>query len=194
MSKKQGAAKIPASYRLLYTEMEIEREVARIGAEITDWAGEVNAKSGKDIIAIPLLRGGIFFFGSLMVHVRSSVELVSARTKMYTPGQNNVQLKDVEITLDGVDMGGRSVLLVDDLCDSGKTLRAMQEHLLKAGATEVRTAVLAKRILATESFEPTWIGFEYKGPEWFVGFGLDDCNRWSNLPSIYVIEGTGKSS
>jgi hypoxanthine-guanine phosphoribosyltransferase len=38
------------------------------------------------------------------------------------------------------------------------------------------------------TFDPNWIGFQYEGPEWFVGYGMDDCDRWRNLGSIYIIQ------
>ena len=87
-----------------------------------------------------------------------------------------------------VAVEGRSVLLVDDVCDSGRTSAELTQRFIKLGAREVRSAVLIKRILPHETFNPDWIGFEYNGPEWFVGYGMDDCDRWRNLGSIYIIQ------
>ncbi len=176
-----------SSYRLQYTEMEIGQQIARLGNEISEWAAPVFDRSGRDVLAIPLLRGGIFFFAALMPKVRCSVEMAPGRTRAYRKGENNAQLDTVEIQLDGVSVAGRSVLLVDDICDSGRTLKVLTEHLKAQGATEVRSAVLIKRELDKSVFDPDWIGFTYYGPEWFVGFGMDDSDRFSNLASIYTI-------
>jgi hypoxanthine-guanine phosphoribosyltransferase len=58
---------------------------------------------------------------------------------------------------------------------------------LNAGATAVAQAVLIRREGAG-TFEPTFIGWDYNGPEWFVGYGMDDNGRHRNLADIYVIE------
>ena len=181
---------IGTRYRLQYTEMEISQQITRLGTEIGVWAGPTYAETAKDILAIPLLRGGIFFFAALMPRVKCSVEMAPGRTRAYRKGENNEQLENVEIQLDGVNVAGRSVLLVDDICDSGRTLKLVSEHLRAQGAREVRSAVLIKREHDKSVFNPEWIGFTYYGPEWFVGFGMDDRDRFSNLPSIYTITGS----
>lgn len=89
---------------------------------------------------------------------------------------------------DGLAVKGRVVLVVDDVCDSGRTLEALERDLMERGAREVRTVVLIRRLLDRPSFVPCWIGFEYKGPEWFVGYGMDDGQRWRNLPAVHIIK------
>ena len=174
-------------YKLQYTEMEIAQQIARLGDEIGEWAAPTYGATGRDVLAIPLLRGGIFFFAALMPRVRCSVEMAPGRTRAYQKGENNSQLDTVEIQLDGVSVAGRTVLLVDDICDSGRTLKVLTEHLHAQGAADVRSAVLIKREHDKSVFDPNWVGFTYYGPEWFVGFGMDDGDRYSNLPSIYTI-------
>ena len=92
------------------------------------------------------------------------------------------------IHLDGTNPQGRSVILMDDVCDSGKTLAALKSRLLEVGAVEVRSAVLIKRVLEQPTFEPDYVGFRYSGKEWFVGYGMDDRSRWRNLGSIFVVD------
>ena len=94
----------------------------------------------------------------------------------------------MDLHLDEAAIRGRSVLLVDDICDSGVSLRALTQHLKHIGAREVRSAVLIRRAIENSAFTPEWVGFHHKGPEWFVGYGMDDSDRWSNLPDIYVIQ------
>lgn len=179
---------IPPHYKLQYSEAAIAREVVRIGSEISFWAQKVYEKTDQDLLVVPVLRGGIFFFADLIRKVRWSVEVAPGRTRAYEQGQNAVQNAQVQINIDGVDVKGRSLLLVDDICDSGRTLKVLSEYLMGEGAIEVRSAVLIKRALKTCQFQPDWTGFEYESDEWFVGYGMEDSNRWSNLPSIYIIE------
>jgi hypothetical protein len=65
---------------------------------------------------------------------------------------------------------------------------ALEKALLERGAREVRTVVLIRRLLEKPTFVPCWVGFQYPGPEWFVGYGMDDNERWRNLPGVHVIK------
>jgi hypoxanthine phosphoribosyltransferase len=182
----ENSPELPANFRLQYTAVDIAGQIRRLGAEITLWAGEVRCASHTDILAIPILRGGIFFFADLVREIKYSVEMSPARAWAYqqAPG---VMRPEVTFALQDVPARGRAVLLVDDICDSGRTLHLLKEAMLSLGARTVRSAVLSKRVLAKETFEPDWVGFKYTGPEWFVGYGMEDNDRWRNLGSIYVI-------
>jgi len=105
----------------------------------------------------------------------------------YETGEN-VQRDSVSVNAGKVAVEGRSILIVDDVCDSGRTLAELTEYFTKLGAASVRSAVLIKRMMPHPTFDPNWIGFQYEGPEWFVGYGMDDCDRWRNLGSIYIIQ------
>lgn len=179
---------IPDNFRLIYSQEQIEAAVARLGSEITTWATEVWEDSHTDILTIPILRGGIFFFADLVREIGTSVEIEAARSWAYEAGVNAVQRKEVKLNLDTVPAKGRAILLVDDICDSGNTLAALTKAFNDAGAREVRSAVLIQRKLADAAAEPTWAGFIYEGSEWFVGYGMEDRDRWRNLPSIHIIQ------
>lgn len=178
---------LPSYFKLQYSSQSIEEVVEKLGKGISDWAQQTHQESGQDVIAIPVLRGGIFFFADLVRHIDASVEIAPIRTWAYEIGQNEVQRSEVGVNMDGVVAEGRSVLLVDDICDSGSTLKKLEQVFCERGAAEVRSAVLIKRHLEVEAFQPDWIGFEYKGEEWFVGYGMEDSERWRNLPDIYTI-------
>jgi hypoxanthine phosphoribosyltransferase len=166
----------------------IAEAVSRMGAEMTAWANDIWKSSHTDVIAIPVLRGGIFFFADIVRQIRHSVEIAPVQTWSYTSVENAVPRDEVGVNIAGVAPRGRSILLVDDICDSGRTLKVLKETLLAAGAHEVRSAVLIKRVLDQETFDPEWVGFAYSGSEWFVGYGMEDCGRYRNLPDAYVIK------
>ncbi len=177
---------LPSYFRLQYPAQDIQQQTERIGIEATVWANAISAQ-GRDIIAVPVLRGGIYFFADLMRQINGSIEMAPVRTRSYVDSVNAAQRDRVEIQLDGLDVSGRALLLVDDICDSGRTLKVLKEHLLEKGASEVRSAVLIRRIHDASVFEPDWSAFHYDGLEWFVGYGMEDQNRWTNLPDIYTI-------
>jgi hypoxanthine phosphoribosyltransferase len=178
---------IPNNFHLLYSEQEIAEQTARLGKQISLWAQQTWEESHADLIAVPVLRGGIFFFADLVRKIDASVEITPVRTWAYEVGQNAVQRNEVGMNLEGLAAKGRKVLLIDDICDSGKTLAALADTLLSHGASEVRSAVLIKRMIDDSQYDPAWVGFEYSGPEWFVGYGMEDSERWRNLSDIYII-------
>lgn len=179
---------LPSYLQKIYSREDIHAASVRLGAEITPWAKACHEKTGKDILTVPILRGGLFFFADLVREIDMSVEIAPARTWAYEETVAGVPRPKVTVNIDNVPATGRSILLVDDICDSGKTLVAIKRHLLEAGATEVRAAVLIKRILPDSVGDPDWIGFEYDGPEWMVGYGMDDGDRWRNLGAVYLIK------
>jgi hypoxanthine phosphoribosyltransferase len=179
---------IPSHFKLQYSNEAISKRAQELGREMSGWTSSVYNATGKDVIALPVLRGGVFFFADLVRQIEGSVEMVPVQTWAYDTTQNGTQLDSVRVNTSAVAARGRSLLVIDDICDSGRTLAALKQELLKLGAAEVRTAVLIKRILDKPSFDPDWVGFNYNGPEWFVGYGMEDSDRWRNLPSIYVMQ------
>ena len=180
--------RIPANFSCVYSENDISVRVRELGHEISSWCEGVWRESHTDVLVIPVLRGGIFFFADLVRQLSTSIEIAPVRTRSYQAGVNAVQNDEVAIDATGLAVKGRVVLVVDDVSDSGSTLEALEATLTKMGAREVRTAVLVRRLLDKPSFVPCWVGFQYSGSEWIVGYGMDDNERWRNLPGVYVIK------
>jgi hypoxanthine phosphoribosyltransferase len=178
---------IPANFRLQYSQQQILSRVKELGAEIDEWCKSVWRESRTDVVAIPVLRGGVYFFADLSRHISSSIEIAPVKTSAYDAGTNAAKEVTVDQFADPVQIKGRVVLVVDDVCDSGRTLEQLERSLLERGAREVRTVVLVRRLLPRPTFVPCWVGLEYSGPEWFVGYGMDDNERYRNLPDVYVI-------
>lgn len=179
---------IPAHYKLLYKSSQIADAASRVGKEVGEWAKSIRLKYNQEVLTIPILRGGIFFFADLARQVPVSMEVLPGRTRSYKSGVNAEQLEQVSIIIDNENIKNRSILLVDDICDSGRTLNALTDYMKEHGANEVRSAVLIHRIIENAFHQPDWKGFEFKGQDWFVGYGMEDKNSWSNLPDIYTIQ------
>ncbi len=178
---------IPANFKLQFSRDRIHSRVKELGAEIDEWCKSVWTESRTDVVAIPVLRGGVYFFADLSRCISSSIEIAPVKTSAYDAGTNSVKEVTVEQFADPVQIKGRVVLVVDDVCDSGRTLEQLEKSLLERGAREVRTVVLVRRLLPRPTFVPCWVGLEYSGPEWFVGYGMDDNERYRNLSDVYVI-------
>ena len=87
----------------------------------------------------------------------------------------------------GVDIRGRDVLLVDDILDSGQTLRHWRVHLRRLRPRSLKLCVLLeKRVPREHRIQPDYTGFSI--PDCFVvGYGLDYAERYRNLPFIGVL-------
>ena len=86
-------------------------------------------------------------------------------------------------------MRGRHVLLLDDILDSGLTLRAIQERLAtESGAASIRSCVLLRKSVTRETaIDADYIGFDIPN-EFVVGYGLDYNEQYRNLPYIGVLK------
>jgi hypoxanthine phosphoribosyltransferase len=188
-SKDSGSGRrIPANFSLVYSHEAIAARVKELGQEASAWCESVWRESRTDILVVPVLRGGMLFFADLVREIAAPVEVSSLRARCeklsFKPGEKPT----VELDLSDLSVKGRVVLVIDDICDSGRTLENLEATLEKAGAREVRTAVLLRRLLTTPSFVPCWVGLQYGGSEWLVGYGMDENERWRNLPGVYAIK------
>ena len=103
---------VPKSFRLIYNRSQIEKRIAELGQEIGKHAKQLWQETGQDFLAIPVLRGGLFFFSHLVQEVDSSVEIAPARAWGY---EANSLADGITIDLSHVPAQGRAILLVDDI-------------------------------------------------------------------------------
>ena len=108
------------------------------------------------------------------------------------PGEIEVQPGEIELnagrTPIELDVANRDVLLVDDILDTGKTLRAVINKLGGMTPRQVRTCVLLSKKARREYDIPAdYIGFEIPD-EFVVGYGLDYAEKYRNLPHIGVLK------
>lgn len=178
---------IPANFELTYSPTEIARRLTALGAEIAPWAAEAEQRTRQQVLAVCILRGGAFFFTDLLRAIPVSIEPTFCRTWSYSSATNEQVAHSVRVSVDDVVAEGRAILMVDDICDTGSTLAKLENVFLDLGASEVRSTVLIRRLIPEAKFQPTWSAFSYEGPEWFVGYGMEDRNRYSNLPAVYKI-------
>ncbi len=165
---------LPDHLDLLYTPEQINARLGELAASLDTWAVEAQAETDRLLIAVCLLRGGVFFFGDVLLHMKHSVEPGFCRAWSYAKQANGQPEDTVRMDWQGLDVRGRDVVLIDNICDSGRTLAVASEWLGAWGARKVRTAVIVHRVRADSQHTPTLIGFTYPGAEWLVGYGLRD--------------------
>lgn len=184
--------------RILIPQERIAQRVRELAERITadlarDARGDGKAGGGLDTTAaagditiVPVLTGAMIFCADLIRHIPIAMRIGLLAVSSY-PGRS---LRTQGSQLLGQQLGdltGRSVLLVDDILDSGGTLRMVQSLLEKSGAARVRSCVLLRKDRpAARDVHVDYVGFEI--PDQFVvGYGLDFNNYYRNLPDIVTL-------
>lgn len=143
-------------------------------------------------VVVCVMNGGIVVTSDLLQRLRFPLELDYIHLSRYGDETRGGEI--VWHALPRTSLVGRVVLLVDDIFDVGLTLAAAVERLASLGATEVRTAVLArKRVARDVTIEPDFVGLEV--PDRYVfGRGMDYRGHWRNLSEIRALASAEASS
>lgn len=168
--------------RVLIDEKVIEKRLDAMAAEI-----DREFPAGP-IVAIVLLKGAFVFAADLLRRIPRPLEIECLNVASYHGGtESSGVVKFLDHSLP--DVKGRHVLLLDDILDTGRTLKAVSDRLREEGCIAVHTGVLlAKDRPRAEDVQADYVGFEI-GDEFVVGYGLDYKGRYRNLPFVGVLKG-----
>jgi hypoxanthine phosphoribosyltransferase len=166
--------------RVLLSEETIRRRVDELVEQIKGDLGDA------DPVIVALLKGSIVFLADLIRGFDRPVAFDFVGVSSYgdgtSPGETPALTKELS-----VDVAGRHVLVIDDILDTGRTLRHVLRYLEMFRPASVRTCVLLdKRARRDVAIEPDYTGFEI-GDEFVVGYGMDFADRYRNLPYIGVL-------
>ena len=142
-------------------------------------------KHGGGIVFICVMKGGFMFFSDLIKKIKYPIEVDFVKCSSYD-GQSQ---KVLEIHYDiETDVKDKTVFLIDDILDSGKTMNALKEHYKILGAKHVETV----SVVYKENLDFPDHFFIYKQPEgvnpWYIGYGMDGPKGYSrNLNTIHTL-------
>jgi hypoxanthine phosphoribosyltransferase len=175
---------VPARWRaeiqsVLISAEELSRRIAQLSRQIhRDYRD-------KDLVVVSILNGTVLFLPDLIRNIPLPLQLDFIGVSSYGTGTRSGGLT---LTREPrLDVRGREVLIVDDILDTGRTLRTVINKLSVLKPCRIKTCVLldkpARRI---EKIEADYAGFEI--PDYFVvGYGLDYAEKYRNLPFIGVL-------
>jgi hypoxanthine phosphoribosyltransferase len=171
----------PDIEKILVSEQEIQAKLSEMGDQITaDYAG-------KELLLIGVLKGAFVVMADLSRAIRLPLEFDFMAVSSYgmatkTSGVVRI-IKDLDHDLVGMD-----VLLVEDIVDSGLTLKYLLKNLSqrKPASLEV-AALLRKEGIQKVPLDLRYIGFDIPN-EFVVGYGLDYAERYRNLPFIGTLK------
>ena len=167
--------------RVLLTRQQLQTRIDELGAQLAaDYAG-------KDLLAVCILRGAAHFFSDLMLAMPGECVYDFAACSSYGGGVRSSGT--VTLTRDLTEpVEGRHVLLIDDVLDSGLTLRFLRDHILQSKPASVRLCVLLDKPQGRrEEISADYVGFTI-AHEFVVGYGLDYDQRYRNLPYVGVLK------
>lgn len=167
----------------LITEAEIRERIASLAKEIAEKV------EGNEVMVVSLLKGSFMFTADLIreLHtagVKAQVDFMTLSS--YGKGQTSSGTITVNRDL-SEDVTGKTVLIVDDILESGRTIDFARTLVRGCGAKDVKVAVLLHKPgkLAVE-VAADFVGFTI--PDKFVvGYGLDYANYYRELPFVGVV-------
>lgn len=167
--------------KVLIDEEKIAKRVAELGAQIE------KDYEGKEPIVVAILKGSIIFYGDLVRKIKLPMRFDTMAVSSYgsgTSSSGNVKIKK-DMSHDICD---KDVLIIEDIIDSGNTMKSLTALLKHRGAKSIRVcAFLDKPSRRQTDFEADYIGYSIPD-EFVVGYGLDYDEKYRNLPYIGVLE------
>lgn len=167
---------------LLFSASEIEERVRSLAEEIRD------DFAGEDLVVVGVFMGAFLFLADLVRALRLPCEVDGIWLSSYEGGRSSSGrirvCRDVEAKIEG-----RSVLVVEDIVDTGRTLRFLRDHLGRSEPRRLAAVALVDKKARREA-EATvdYVGFMLE-EGFLVGYGMDDDERHRALPAVYRMPG-----
>jgi hypoxanthine phosphoribosyltransferase len=168
--------------RILIRRDRIAERVASMGKEIAD----AYPPDCPCLTLVAILSGAVIFLADLIRQIpremRLSLVTVSSYPGSSTSSRGAKMLQDLS-----ADLAGEHVLVVDDILDTGNTLRLVQSAIRTHHPASLKTAVLLRKpTKAPPDLHVDFIGFDIED-EFVVGYGLDYDDRFRNYPHIATL-------
>ncbi|MCA0452635.1 MAG: hypoxanthine phosphoribosyltransferase [Chloroflexi bacterium] len=167
---------------ILIDAVTLQNRVAELGAQISAEYGE-----NDDLMLICILKGGVMFMVDLSRHITLPHEMdflaVSSYGKGVRESSGNVRI-DMDL---GSNVTNRHVLIVEDIIDSGETLRFVMDVLKARHPASLKLCTLLNKPSRRKvDIEIDYVGFEIEN-KFVFGYGLDLDEKFRNLPFVGVV-------
>jgi len=168
---------------IMLTEEDILKRTKELGRQISqDYA------SSNNLFVMSVLKGSVIFLADIVRHITLPMKYGFVTISTYKGGMR-AQEKPTVVNTTFPSLEGMDVLLVEDILDSGATIRFATDWIKTLGVASVRTCVL----VAKEGYEnskfphPDYVGFEIPN-RFVVGYGLDYQEKYRNLRCIGILK------
>jgi len=170
--------------KVLLTAEQIATRIAALGREI---AGDLERLGPSDgIVLVPVMTGSVIFVADLVRHLPLKLRIGVATVSSY-PGKSTSSQGATIVGQLPSDLTGRHVIVIDDILDSGRTIRLLRDAIEAQKPASVRTCVLLRKPTRDAQSTPCdYVGFDIPD-EFVVGYGLDYDDHYRNLPYVGVL-------
>ena len=167
---------------VLYSEAYIDSMVKRVGAEISrDYAD-------KNLLLVSVLKGSVVFMADLMRAITIPARIDFMCVSSYGSGTKTSGVVKIKKDLDG-DIYGKNVIIIEDIIDTGTTLKFLKAHLADRNPKSIKVCTLldkpSRRLV---DLKADYVGFEIENL-FVIGYGLDYDQKYRNLPYVSYLEG-----
>jgi hypoxanthine phosphoribosyltransferase len=165
----------------VYSQQQIAGRVRELGEEIA------NAYPEDDLLVLGLLKGSFIFLSDLVREIRRPLQIDFLVAASY--GDATVSSGTVKLVYDPeTELGGKHILLVEDIVDTGRTLNRLMDLLRARKPRSLEICALLHKHVAAELRYPTrFVGFDAPN-EFLVGYGLDHAENFRHLPYIASLQ------
>jgi hypoxanthine phosphoribosyltransferase len=170
--------------KVLISEEAIQSRVLELAEQIS-----ADYSSDDDLVMVGVLKGSFIFLADLSrrLSIPRTIEFIAVSSY----GNSSVSSGAVRLVMDvRGNIEGKHVLIVEDIVDTGHTLKYLIGMMKSHRPASVKTAALVRKAESAEvDVDVDYLGFDI-GDEWVVGYGLDFAEQNRSLPYIGVIEPT----
>lgn len=166
---------------------EVLYDAKAIAARVGELAAELDVRfEGGSVVAVVALKGAMVFAADLIRAMKTPVQVEMVRAKSYAGTESTGEVT-FSLVPEG-DLLGKTVLVIEDVIDTGQTARAIYGQLLKQNALRVHVVSLLDKPSRREvDFEADWVGFSIEDV-FVVGYGMDYDEAYRDLADIRVLE------
>ncbi|MGI6510401.1 MAG: hypoxanthine phosphoribosyltransferase [Erysipelotrichaceae bacterium] len=168
--------------KILISEKEIVERCKQLGKQLS----EDYKDNEHNVLYVGILKGSIPFMAELIKHISIDIEIDFIAASSY---EGTESLGDIKIIKDlDCSVIDRDIVIIEDIIDTGLTIRKIKELLYHKGAHNVKVvALLNKQSRRICDVQADYVGFEIEN-EFVIGFGLDFNQKYRNLPYIGVLK------
>lgn len=169
---------------VLISKEQIHSKVKELGARIS------SDYEGKDLLLICVLRGAFIFMADLVREIKIPVEIDFMLVSSY--GNNTTTSGVVKILTDlDTDITGRNIIIVEDMVDTGLTLKHLKDLLLTRNPESIAICtIFDKPQRRRADIKADYVGMEIPD-EFIVGYGLDYAGNYRHLPDVFILGDDG---
>jgi hypoxanthine phosphoribosyltransferase len=172
---------------VLLSSQAIQDKVAELGAQVGEDYRDAIAENAQDLLLITVLKGAVFFVTDLARAIPVPTQLEFMAVSSYGSSTSSSGVVRILKDLDR-DINERDVLIVEDVVDSGLTLKWLLRNLATRRPRSLKVCTLLRKPDAVRvDLDIEYVGFDIPN-EFVVGYGLDYAERYRDLPYIGTLD------